>query len=142
VECLTAARWCASPVLACWTTHIPAEVKPPMKMHPLFLLLVAATAAAGPDPQFVATAKANVVRDFKDPSSAQWRGLYVSKAGTAAQMLCGEVNAKNSLGGYVGFRRFYAMGEPLMTTVEGGRNGEVLPIMWPKVCEDTSTPVE
>ena len=45
-----------------------------------------------------------VSRSLKDPSSAQWRGLYIRGI-----MLCGEVNAKNAYGGYVGFRRFYAV---------------------------------
>lgn len=60
----------------------------------------------------------NVTRDkFKDPESVEFRGLqlvhtdeekdkdgnYVSK-----YTLCGEVNAKNSFGGYAGYRLFYA----------------------------------
>jgi hypothetical protein len=44
-----------------------------------------------------------VARNFKDPASAQWRSLYLMNGTT----LCGEVNAKNSYGGYVGFRAFY-----------------------------------
>lgn len=39
---------------------------------------------------------------LKDPASAQYREIYRQPDGT----LCGEVNAKNELGGYVGFRRF------------------------------------
>lgn len=47
--------------------------------------------------------KAQVVADFYDPASAQFRNLVVSRAG-----LCGEVNGKNRLGAYVGFRKFYS----------------------------------
>jgi hypothetical protein len=59
---------------------------------------------------FVPKAKAAVTRDFMDPESARFRGLYVSryvssKYGTISY-LCGEVNAKNAYGAYVGFRQF------------------------------------
>ena len=43
------------------------------------------------------------MRSFLDPSSAQWRDLYLRGI-----VLCGEVNAKNAYGAYVGFRRFFA----------------------------------
>lgn len=42
---------------------------------------------------------------LKDPDSSQFRGLFLNPSKTA---LCGEVNAKNSYGGYVGFRPFVA----------------------------------
>jgi hypothetical protein len=46
-------------------------------------------------------AQETVSRDLKDPSSAQFRNLrYVEP------YVCGEVNAKNSFGGYVGFKKF------------------------------------
>jgi hypothetical protein len=50
----------------------------------------------------VSTAKELVARDLKDPSSAQFRNV---KRGERA--VCGEVNAKNSYGAYIGFRHFY-----------------------------------
>lgn len=42
---------------------------------------------------------------LKDPDSSQFRGLFLNSSKTA---LCGEINAKNSYGGYVGFRPFIA----------------------------------
>ena len=42
---------------------------------------------------------------LKDPSSAQFQGLELKAGG---KVLCGEINAKNSYGGYVGFRPFVA----------------------------------
>jgi hypothetical protein len=59
---------------------------------------------------FVMKAKENLVRDFKDPSSAQFRSLFLAMSG-AVPVLCGEVNGKNSYGAYVGFRQFYATSE-------------------------------
>lgn len=47
--------------------------------------------------------KARVAGQLKDPDSAKFRDL--ERIGKA---VCGEVNAKNSYGGYIGYQRFYA----------------------------------
>lgn len=50
-------------------------------------------------------ARQQVLVVLKDPQSVQLRNeKWVSKDAT----LCGEINAKNSLGGYVGFKKFIA----------------------------------
>lgn len=45
---------------------------------------------------------------MKDPDAAQFRNEVVYRRGDTL-VVCGEVNAKNGYGGYVGFRRFVAM---------------------------------
>lgn len=61
----------------------------------------------------VEKAKASVTNNFKDPESAKFRKMYISKfvnnEGESAYSLCGEVNAKNSMGGYVGYKNFVAL---------------------------------
>lgn len=52
-------------------------------------------------------AKRVVADDLKDPGSAQFRNVRLVPYG-AARVICGEVNGKNSYGGYVGFVRFAA----------------------------------
>lgn len=47
--------------------------------------------------------RAGVIQPLKDPQSAQFRSEHLGKH---PGYLCGEVNAKNSMGGYVGFKRF------------------------------------
>lgn len=42
-----------------------------------------------------------------DPESARFRALFFNEF-NGSQYLCGEVNARNRMGGYVGYRRFYA----------------------------------
>lgn len=49
----------------------------------------------------VGAAKEVVSRELKDPASAEFRDVKV-----AGPAVCGQVNAKNSYGGYEGFRRF------------------------------------
>ena len=51
--------------------------------------------------KFLPIAKANVLRVLNDPSSAQFRNHKIHFPN-----FCIEVNAKNQLGGYVGFRWF------------------------------------
>lgn len=47
--------------------------------------------------------RAKMVRALKDPDSAKFRDEILHR-----DALCGEVNAKNSVGGYTGYRRFVA----------------------------------
>lgn len=58
-----------------------------------------------------------LVRDrMKDPSAVQFRALHVGASGA----LCGEMNAKNSYGGYVGFKPFVVQdGQATIVTDEG-----------------------
>ena len=48
-----------------------------------------------------------VTGSMKDPGSAQFRNTRVH-----GSLVCGEVNAKNLYGAYVGFRAFYTTGWP------------------------------
>lgn len=52
-------------------------------------------------------AKEAIKNQLKDPDSAKFRNVRVSNFNDG-QILCGEVNSKNSYGGYVGYRIFAA----------------------------------
>jgi hypothetical protein len=71
------------------------------------LLLVAAAANAD-DQQQIEQAKQIAVYELKDPDSAQFRNMDVRDTGKDFAV-CGEINAKNSYGGYVGYRQFYVL---------------------------------
>jgi hypothetical protein len=47
-----------------------------------------------------------VERLLTDPNSAQFRELHAYPAAGTPAAVCGEVNAKNRMGGYNGFQRF------------------------------------
>ena len=68
---------------------------------------VAAAVAASSREAFLESTKLRVSDVLKDPESARFRKLRLVdyKGGLLA---CGEVNAKNSYGGYVGFSQFMA----------------------------------
>ena len=59
--------------------------------------------------------KSAVLYNLKDPKSAEFRNLFIGlprdDAGnnTSDKVLCGELNAKNSMGGFSGQVRFYAI---------------------------------
>jgi hypothetical protein len=50
-------------------------------------------------------AKSYIKANLTDPDSAQFRNIRLKDRET----VCGEVNAKNRLGGFIGFTKFYAM---------------------------------
>ena len=59
--------------------------------------------------------KTAVNGQLKDPASAQYRNVRVS---TKSAAVCGEVNAKNSLGGYTGFARFVLYLNPAFVVMD------------------------
>jgi hypothetical protein len=69
----------------------------------------------------IPSARKTVLRFLKDPESAQFRNERLTSAGA----LCGELNAKNSMGGYVGFKRYISTG-PDSNYLEG--DGSLGPI--------------
>jgi hypothetical protein len=77
------------------------------------LLALIPTLAFGSEPRPVTADELAAVRHavadrLKDPDSAQIRNVMVSPDGENLTV-CGEVNAKNAYGGYVGFRKFLGM---------------------------------
>lgn len=79
----------------------------------LCVLLLAAPALATANDEMISKAKDAVSYDMRDPASAQFREvtyyLRPSKKpdGEPMHVVCGQVNAKNAYGAYVGFRRFF-----------------------------------
>jgi hypothetical protein len=84
--------------------------------------------------------KAAVTYDLKDPDSAKFRPMVAGVAvGGTSIMVCGEVNSKNSFGGYVGFTSYLVQadssreGEARMVSY-GASTMEELTIL--KTCRD------
>ena len=91
---------------------------------------------------FVAVAKRELSRDFKDPSTVQYRDLFISVTPNPAEnnkprtALCGEFNARNSFGAYVGFQKF------LVYQMPGGPaevvTGDLVDTFWGATCAATT----
>ena len=80
----------------------------------LFFIAAAIAVPAFAQPGYGAmAAKAKVIaaHDLKDPDSAKFRdiGIYKSTTGKGGVTVCGEINAKNAYGAYIGFRRFMVL---------------------------------
>lgn len=80
------------------------------------LVFVSFSAKAG-EAEEIEAAKQSIVASMKDPESAQFRNLVVIEK-QGKRVVCGEVNAKNAFGGYVGFRQFYSVPEVGLSRVK------------------------
>lgn len=69
-----------------------------------------------------------LLQSLRDPSSAQFREERLRRTG----YLCGQVNAKNGMGGYTGFRR-YASNER-DHVVEDSLTGPQFEVQWEQRC--------
>lgn len=70
------------------------------------LFAIAGCAACGADENALAIAQVQeeVASELFDPSAAQFRDVIVTDGA-----VCGQVNGKNRLGGYVGFKPFFGL---------------------------------
>ncbi|ELX1420886.1 membrane lipoprotein lipid attachment site-containing protein [Escherichia coli] len=64
------------------------------------------------DEKAISLAKSEVAANLKDPASAQFRNVKVSKMtdaedGRVVAVVCGEINGKNGFGAYAGFHPFF-----------------------------------
>ena len=55
---------------------------------------------------------------LKDGDSAKFKNVYFHKGAKGIPMTCGNVNSKNSFGGYSGYQRFISAGRPELTYLE------------------------
>jgi len=111
--------------VACWTA----------------LAIVAVGCGDGkPDPEmekarieanYIDLAKDRMKGRAKDPGSVQFRNIFVSRS-AGVPVVCGEVNAKNSFGGYGGYQRFFSAGE--IQVVEKDMAAGEMDKSWDKFC--------
>lgn len=69
---------------------------------------------------------------LKDPYSAKFRGSSMYTGGPA-RVVCGEVNAKNSFGGYTGFEGFVAAGDVIVLASDMKNQAEFADL-WRQAC--------
>lgn len=82
--------------------------------------------------------KAVLTERFKDPSSAQFKNVvaYGVAKPLRISFMCGQVNAKNSYGAYIGYKRFFMIGTSA-SEIEDAKNSYVIDQMWPTTCKGT-----
>jgi hypothetical protein len=78
-------------------------------------LMVAAAmivaACSGPESKAIEAAKTEIREATRDPDSVKFRDITARNVGDRV-VVCGEFNAMNAYGGYVGFRPFMHAGGP------------------------------
>jgi hypothetical protein len=83
-----------------------------------------------------ASLRERLLRGLNDPESARIRGefLSLSDGDPPTVSLCGEINAKNRMGGYVGYGRFIVAddGQVILEDSEG----KSFAYTWPVWCGD------
>lgn len=67
---------------------------------------------------------------LKDPDSAQFQNQFIGIKGAP----CGEVNSKNSFGGYTGFKRYISVGDA-MTVLESDMGPSEFDSSWRQICK-------
>lgn len=69
---------------------------------------------------------------LKDPESAEFRRVFFTLGTENIPMTCGQVNAKNSFGGYAGFQRFMSAGREDLSFLESDVSD--FEIIWAQMC--------
>lgn len=92
------------------------------------------------DKAFVDSGVKYLINRLKEPSSVQWRNVFI--ADRALQTLCGEINARNSYGGYTGFKRFYYTRNSQLTEVQGSGDEEIFLKMYASMCKRSRKEIE
>lgn len=72
-----------------------------------------------------------VKEHLKDPGSAQFQNQFIGRKGVP----CGEVNSKNSFGGYTGFKRYISVGKDLTVIEDGNMSSSEFETSWGDICK-------
>lgn len=92
-------------------------------------------------------AHTHITKDLKDPDSAIFRSEYIQKTPSKNESMyfvCGEINAKNSYGGYVGYAPYYyyVVNSDVKAGIRNEENAIGFDIFYKVVCKNTSPSVE
>ena len=84
---------------------------------------------------WIIKSKEGIKKRLKDPDSAKFRDVRFYSGGTTP-VVCGQVNAKNALGGYSGFERFIASGdnESIAFLASDVETGDSIDNAWNALC--------
>ena len=78
--------------------------------------------------------KRAIKEKLKDPKSAQFRNVYFHRGKNGSRMVCGQVNSKNSFGGFSGFQHFVSTGTSSLTFLETEISSKDFPEVWNRYC--------
>ena len=79
-------------------------------------------------------AQMQIQNSAKDPSSVEFRNQIAYTDKKYGAVACGQYNAKNSFGGYIGFQGFVATEKDSMVFVQQVKNSKLFAERWNKLC--------
>lgn len=84
---------------------------------------------------WIIKSKEGIKKRLKDPDSAKFKDVRFYSGGTTP-VVCGQVNAKNAMGGYSGFERFIASGdnEDIAFLASDVEAGDSIDNAWKALC--------
>lgn len=96
-------------------------------------------ADVGKQNAWIAASQITIKGRLKDPGSAEFRNVHFYSGGKTV-VACGEVNAKNSFGGYSGYERFVAAGPTELIFLESDLPSPAeMNEIWNKLCVKAPT---
>lgn len=70
---------------------------------------------------------------LRDSDAAKFRGVHINRGRDGISMICGEVNAKNAFGGYIGYQKFVSNGKTETTYLQ--EEVQDFYLVWKRFCE-------
>jgi hypothetical protein len=90
---------------------------------------------------FIRNAKQTISDDLKDPETVKFRKLVISDG--QVPKLCGELNAKNSYGAYIGFQKFIVTEKGEVKVIQGHSiDMEVFDRSWLYYCTENAVKID
>jgi hypothetical protein len=71
---------------------------------------------------------------LKDPDSAKFQNVYFHQGKDGVPLTCGEINSKNSFGGYGGFQKFISAGQADLTFLQEQMDASEFAKVWNEMC--------
>lgn len=91
-------------------------------MRAILLALLLAAPSAQADDALIDAAKRAIGARMFDPYSAQFENITLGATAKGGPVVCGTVNAKNRMGGYVGRRPFWYIDDQTFDVTDRGRD--------------------
>lgn len=83
---------------------------------------------------WIARGQEAVKAKLKDPGSAEFRDVYFNRGKDGLPVTCGEVNSKNSFGGFSGHQKFVSAGKTELTYLEEQMAAGEFAKVWSTLC--------
>lgn len=104
-----------------------------LQLHPKYAALDSTT---DPAQTWLMSKAMDAVRlRLRDPQSAQFRNVFLATGSTGITVTCGDVNAKNAFGGFIGYESFISDGMTVSKLASEFKSTKEFLKAWKKFCQ-------